>query len=48
MSHLRRAIALLILALVGWLTLFGAGGVVVTSASGMADTSLERPFIACC
>jgi hypothetical protein len=48
MSHLRRAVALIILALMGWFLAFGSLGAGVTTASAASARSSESVPIACC
>jgi predicted RND superfamily exporter protein len=48
MSHLRRGIALILLALFGWLVAFGAMGAVAASASDDSPPSTMSPSSACC
>lgn len=48
MSHLRRAVALIILALMGWFVAVGAIGAVTASASVIANHNEIAPPILCC
>jgi hypothetical protein len=48
MSQLRRVIALIVLALMGWFVAFGTVGAVTASASAQPAETLAVPPIACC
>ncbi|MDN3358007.1 hypothetical protein [Actinomadura sp. DC4] len=48
MSHLRRAVALIILAMMGWFLAFGSIGAGITAASAASTTANETVPIACC
>jgi uncharacterized membrane protein required for colicin V production len=48
MSHLRRGLALILLALVGWLVAFGAAGAVSASASTDTPASTKSSSSMCC
>jgi hypothetical protein len=48
MSQLRRVVALVIVALVGWLLAFGAVGAVSASASTHSANASTLPVNVCC
>lgn len=48
MSHLRRGLALILLALVGWLVAFGAVGAVSATASTKSPASTASDSSLCC
>jgi hypothetical protein len=48
MSHLRRGVALILLALVGWLAAFGTLGAASASASTDSVQSVKTGSSACC
>jgi hypothetical protein len=48
MSHLRRVIGLLLLALVGWLLAFGAVGAVGGVITASSAEELISPPVQCC
>jgi hypothetical protein len=48
MSHLRRVIGLLSLALVGWLLMFGAVGTVGSVVASSSVEQLITPPVQCC
>jgi hypothetical protein len=48
MSHLRRAVALVILAMMSWFLAFGSIGAGVTAASAASSQQHEIVPIACC
>jgi predicted RND superfamily exporter protein len=48
MSHLRRVIGLLLLALVGWLLTFGAVGAVGSVVTASSETQMITPPVQCC
>ncbi|GAA4518800.1 hypothetical protein GCM10023191_093460 [Actinoallomurus oryzae] len=48
MSHLRKGLALILLALVGWLVAFGAVGAVSASASTDTSATTKSSSSLCC
>jgi hypothetical protein len=48
MSHLRRVLALILLAVLGWLLAFGAVGTVTASATDDSTASPASSAGACC
>jgi hypothetical protein len=48
MSHVRRAVAVVLLALTGWLMAFGAVGAVASPASATAAPADGGPVYVCC
>jgi len=48
MSHSRKIISLIVLALVGWLTVFGAVGAVSATASATSSPATAAPASVCC
>jgi hypothetical protein len=48
MSHLRRFVALALLAFMGWFVAFGSVGAGFTAASAASDIGINSVPIACC